>query len=304
MEGIRSLKEVVHFLIFLSLAATCSTCTIAATQSCEMVSSILCAASSSQLPVVGKKHLVLIHGAGHGAWSWYKVAALLKSSGHNVSALDLGASGINPIQAEHLPSFSDYVEPLTKLMVSLPPTERVILVSHSMTGSTMGVFMEKFPEKIVAAVYVTAFMSGPTLNYSTIFTEINKRLDYMDSEYRYDNGTNNPATSFRFGPKVLAANFYQLSPPEDLTLGMSLVRFSPLYNYDLMELTEEKYGSVPRVFILADQDHGIVLDVQNFMIKNNPPDEVRVISGSDHMVMLSRPVELYSHLQNIAEKYS
>lgn len=167
----------------------------------------------------------------------------------------------------------------------------------------------------------------------------------MDSEYRYDNGTNNPATSFRFGPKVLAASLYQLSPPEvltsiylneccapfplftytylvilsitwfnyndvlfmnvqDLTLGLSLARFSPLYNYDLIKLTKEKYGSVPRVFIVSEQDHAIVLDVQNFMIKNNPPKEVKVINGSDHAVMLSRPVELFSHFQDIAEKYS
>ena len=82
------------------------------------------------------------------------------------------------------------------------------------------------------------------------------------------------------------------------------MRFSPLYDYDLMKLTEEKYGLVPRIFIVADQDRAIVLDVQNFMIKNNPPDEVRVICGSDHAVMFCRPVELFSHLQNIAEKYS
>ena len=173
MEGIGSLKEVVYFLIYLSLAATCSTSS--ATQSSMDESPKIGAASSPQIPV-GKKHFVLIHGSGHGAWSWYKVATLLKSSGHNVTALDLGASGINPIQVQQLPSFSDYVEPLTKLMVSLPPKERVILVSHSMTGATIAVFMEKFPEKIAAAVYVNAFMSGPSLNYSTILAEVKSEL--------------------------------------------------------------------------------------------------------------------------------
>ncbi|ONH96614.1 hypothetical protein PRUPE_7G141000 [Prunus persica] len=264
----------------------------------------VCSSSPSPPNRSGKKHFVLIHGAGHGAWSWYKVATLLKHSGHNVTALDLGASGINPIQVEQLHSMSQYVEPLTKLMVSLPPTERVILVAHSITGAVISIFMERFPEKIVAGVYATAFMSGLGLSYSTIFAEINKRLDYMDTQYRYDNGPKNPATSFRFGPKVMASNFYQLSPPEDLTLGYSLVRFSPVFDFDQIKLTKENYGSVPRVFIVAEQDHAIVLDVQNFMIKNNPPDEVKVIKGSDHMVMLSRPVELFSDLQDIAEKYS
>ncbi|CAB4317876.1 unnamed protein product [Prunus armeniaca] len=239
--------------------------------------------NQTQTSPSAKKHFVLIHGAGLGAWSWYKVATLLKDSGHNVTALDLGASGINPIQIQQLRSISQYVEPLTKLMVSLPPNERIILVGHSMGGAVISTFMERFPEKIAAAVYVTAFMSGPTLNYSTILTEVNKRLDYLDTQYRYDNGTNNPPTSFLLGPKALALKFYQLSPAQ---------------------LTKEKYGSVRRVFIVSGQDQAIVLDVQNYMIRNNPPDEVKVISDSDHMVMISRPLNLFYHLQNIAEKYS
>ncbi|CAN6698454.1 unnamed protein product [Malus baccata var. baccata] len=130
---------------------------------------------------------------------------------------------------------------------------------------------------------------------------VTKGLDFM---VRYDNGTNNPATSVMFRPKFLATNLYQLSPPQDLTLGLSLVRFTSLYNYDVIKLTTEKYGSAPRVFIVSDQDHTIVLDVQNYMIKNNPPNEVKVTSDSDHMVMLSKSMELFSHLQNIAEKCS
>ncbi|RXI07227.1 hypothetical protein DVH24_026363 [Malus domestica] len=98
------------------------------------------------------KHFVLIHGGCHGAWSWYKVATLLKNSGHRVTALDLGASGINPIQVEQLPLLSEFVEPLTKLMVSLPPNEKVILVAHSYGGAVISIFMERFSQKISTAV--------------------------------------------------------------------------------------------------------------------------------------------------------
>ncbi|CAN6698455.1 unnamed protein product [Malus baccata var. baccata] len=251
------------------------------------------------------KHFVLIHGACHGAWNWYKVATLLKDSGHNVTALDLGASGINPIQVQQLPSLSEFVEPLTKVMVSLPPNEKVVVVGHSLGGAVISILMERFPHKIAAAVFVTAIMYGPTLNFSTTYAEvITKGFDVMDSQYIYDNGTNNPATSFLLGPKVMATSLYQLSPPQDLNLALSLVRPVPLYNYDVIKLTKEKYGSVRRVFIVADQDHAITLDAQNYMIKNNPPNEVKVINGSDHMVMFSKPVELFCHLQSIAEKYS
>ena len=70
-----------------------------------------------------------------------------------------------------------------------------------------------------------------------------------------------------------------------------------------MKLTKLKYGLVRRVFIASDQDRGYTEQVVRLMISKNPPNEVKVINGSDHMVMFSRPVELFSHLQKIAEIY-
>ena len=92
-------------------------------------------------------------------------------------------------------------------------------------------------------------------------------------------------------------------------LAMSLVRPFRLYGDDALllkesELTKEKYGSVRRVYIVCDQDSAINEDLQRWMIEKNPTDEVKVIIGSDHMVMFSKPKELCSCLQEIAEKYS
>ncbi|KAK9988261.1 hypothetical protein SO802_028500 [Lithocarpus litseifolius] len=114
------------------------------------------------------KHFVLIHGSCLGAWSWYKLVTLLKSSGHNVTALDLAASGINPLQANDLQSSFDYFKPLRDFMEALPSHERVILVGHSLGGLAISQAMEYFPSKISVAVFVTALMPGPTLNISTL----------------------------------------------------------------------------------------------------------------------------------------
>ena len=114
------------------------------------------------------KHFVLIHGSCLGAWSWYKLVTLLKSSGHNVTALDLAASGLNPLQANDLQSSFDYFKPLRDFMEALPSHERVILVGHSLGGLAISQAMEYFPSKISVAVFVTALMPGPTLNISTL----------------------------------------------------------------------------------------------------------------------------------------
>ncbi|KAL6220472.1 hypothetical protein ACLB2K_008228 [Fragaria x ananassa] len=284
IKNIRVKKHFVPFLVFLCLAT-------ASTNNVE----------SQNLPF-GKKHFVLVHGADHGAWCWYKVATLLKSAGHNVTALDMAASGINPTQVQQVHSFSDYAEPLIEFMASLPPLHRVILVGHSMGGAIISLAMEMFPLRISAAVFATAAMPGPNLTYSAIFAAVNSGASLMDSQFIYDDGQNNPPTSLVFGPKFMSSSLYQLSPPEDLTLAFSLVRPSPLFNEE-MKLTKLKYGLVRRVFIASDQDRGYTEQVVRLMISKNPPNEVKVINGSDHMVMFSRPVELFSHLQKIAEIY-
>ena len=132
-----------------------------------ILSSLGIESTKEEIPRTGK-HFVLIHGACLGAWSWYKFETLLKSSGHIVTALDLGASGINPLLANDLQSSSDYFKPLRDFMEALPFHERVILVGHSFGGYAISQAMENFPSKISVAVFATAVMPGPTLNYSTL----------------------------------------------------------------------------------------------------------------------------------------
>ncbi|XP_055828523.1 methyl jasmonate esterase 1-like [Solanum dulcamara] len=257
----------------------------------------------------GKNHFVLVHGAGHGAWCWYKVVAILRSEGHKVSVLDMAASGINPKHAEELNSMDDYNKPLIEFMNSLPQQERVVLVGHSMGGINISLAMEKFPHKIAVAVFVTAFMPSPDLNLVAISQQYNQQVEsHMDTEFVYNNGQEKGPTSLLFGPKVLATNFYQLSPAEDLTLATFLVRPVPLFDESGLltntALSKEKYGCVHRVYVVCDKDNVLKEEeLQRWLIKNNPPDEVELIHDADHMVMFSKPRELCSCLVMISQKY-
>ncbi|KAI3446036.1 hypothetical protein Pfo_002701 [Paulownia fortunei] len=256
------------------------------------------------------KHFVLVHGSGHGAWCWYKLVAMLRSSGHNVTAIDMAASGINLEQVLDVPTISDYFMPLMDFMDSVPTRERVILVAHSSGGLVISRAMERFPEKISVSVFVTALMSGTSLNISTLSQEPlrSQQGSLLDSRYSYDNGPNNPPTTLMLGPKYLSVNMYQLSPIQDWTLATMLVR--PIYLYteeDMLRelvLSSNKYGSVSRIHIMTDKDKVANRELQQWMIKQNPPDEVKVVTGSDHMVMMSKPLELFDVLLCIAQKYS
>lgn len=69
-------------------------------------------------------------------------------------------------------------------------------------------------------------------------------------------------------------------------------------------LTKQNYGSVRRAFVVCEKDNILKKEFQEWLIENNPPDEVMVISGADHMPMFSKPDELCMYLQDIAGKYS
>ncbi|KAM7506992.1 hypothetical protein LguiA_017445 [Lonicera macranthoides] len=83
----------------------------------------------------------------------------------------------------------------------------------------------------------------------------------------------------------------------DLELTFTLVR-SPNFPYakSIKEalVTEENYGTVRPVFIMSGQDKGMVVPLQMYTIVNNPPDEVKEICDSDHLVMFSKPMSCAS----------
>ncbi|KAF4380737.1 hypothetical protein F8388_017091 [Cannabis sativa] len=214
-------------------------------------------------------HFVLVHGAGHGGWCWYKVATLLKSTGHNVTAIDLTASGINPIQVNQINgSVVDYNKPLMDFM-GTHNINKVILVGHSLGGLSISLAMESFPHKISAAVFVSASMPGLNLTFLNIFQEFSRRSgSFLDSKFIFGNGPNNPATALK-----------------------------------QVKLSKERYGSVDRVFIVCDQDLTADESFQRWMIERNPPHQVKLINGTDHMVMITKPLNLFTLLLEVAETY-
>lgn len=92
---------------------------------------------------------------------------------------------------------------------------------------------------------------------------------------------------------------------QNLVLANLLMRPSPTFvdssaDYDELLVTKERYGSVHRVYVVCDQENDAV---QRLMFENNPPDELKVISCSDHMVMFSKPHDLCSCLMEIGDNH-
>ncbi|CAN0911261.1 Methyl jasmonate esterase 1 [Linum grandiflorum] len=187
--------------------------------------------------------------------------------------------------------------------------EQVVLVGHSMGGLGISVAMERFPDKVCVGVFVSATMPSPHpgLPYSALMQKVFNRIDYMDNQFSYDDGPDNPPTTVLLGRTAMSTKLYQLSPAEDLTLGMMLIRPVGLFKDSEVDaetvLTRGRYGSVPRVYVVCEEDEMMKVEKQRWMIENNPTDDVKAISGADHMVMFSKPHHLCSYLLEIAAIY-
>jgi pimeloyl-ACP methyl ester carboxylesterase len=103
-------------------------------------------------------HFVLVHGVCHGAWCWYKVATILESAGHRVTALDMTACGASAACIEEVRSFEEYSRPLLDAVAALTPGEKAVLVGHSFGGQSLALAMERYPDKVAVAVFVSAAM--------------------------------------------------------------------------------------------------------------------------------------------------
>ncbi|KAK9165296.1 hypothetical protein Scep_000487 [Stephania cephalantha] len=253
-----------------------------------------------------RNHFVLVHGACHGAWCWYKVKPMLERAGHRVTTLDLAACGINLKNLADVHTLSEYSEPLIKFLDSLAEEEEVILVGHSLGGMNIAFAAEKFPEKIFAVVFVSALLPDTSHQPSYVMEKLFEELPpdaFMDSKFTYEGGGKVGSTIF-IGPKCLASKFYQRSPIEDLALATTLTRVGPLLGNDLSNIgnkfSEERYGSVARFYVVCKDDNIVSEKFQRWMTQNYAVREVIELQGADHMPMFSAPQDLCAALLSVA----
>ncbi|KAI0507075.1 hypothetical protein KFK09_013193 [Dendrobium nobile] len=256
--------------------------------------------------------IILVHGSSHGAWCWYKVMAGLLSKGYSVKAIDLAASGADSRKIpEDVSTFDDYNSPLMEFMSTIPDGEKIILVGHSFGGLNLAFAMDAFPEKIAAAVFLTAFLPDTTHQVSYFidlqFQQLLDRKIEPEINLVVVPGKSEPLITICFDSKFLATYLYQNSSFEDLTLASVMMRTTSTFSEDLKKnslLAKGGFGSVDKMYIICNEDALISKEHQRWMIQNNGTvKEIMEIEGADHMPMFSKPNELCQCLASIVDKY-
>jgi pimeloyl-ACP methyl ester carboxylesterase len=231
---------------------------------------------------------VLVHGSWHGSWCWYKVKELLEKEGHQVRAVDL--PGLEQKPAADI-TLQDYVDCVLREIDDLPG--EITLVGHSRGGIVISQAAEHRPEKIKKLVYLTAYLIPPNQSMLAIALSDVNSLIGPNLEFNELEGWH------RLKGEVLKETLYGDCSEEDFNLAVASLRLEP--NGPLvtpLNLTEENYGRIPRVYISCLKDRGLTPELQKKMYMALACEKV-IEMDTSHSPFFSRPDELVSHLIGI-----
>ncbi|KAL9382423.1 hypothetical protein Peur_025458 [Populus x canadensis] len=254
---------------------------------------------------INVKKFVLVHGEGFGAWCWYKTIALLEEAGLVPIAIDLTGSGIDLADTNSVTTLAEYSKPLISYLENLPEDEQVFLVGHSSGGACVSYALEHFPKKISKAIFLCATMVSDGQRPFDVFAEeLGSAERFMqESQFLiYGNGKDKPPTAFMFEKQQMKGLYFNQSPTKDVALAMVSMRPIPLGPImEKLSLSPEKYGTGRRFFIQTLDDRALSPDVQEKLVRDNPPERVFKIKGSDHCPFFSKPQSLHKMLLEIAQ---
>ncbi|PKA65042.1 Putative methylesterase 12, chloroplastic [Apostasia shenzhenica] len=262
-----------------------------------------------QIPIVTDnletKKIVLIHGEGFGAWCWYKVIPTLEEAGLHPVALNLTGSGTDNTDINQIMTMEDYAKPLIDYLHNLPDDEKVILVGHSCGGASVSYALEHCARRVAKAVFISATMIIDGQRPFDVFADELASAEVFMQESQmllYANGKDQPPTGLVFDKEQLKGMYFNQSPSKDVALAAVSMRPIPLAPImEKLSLTAENYGTVHRYFIQTLDDRMLSADMQEKLVRENPPHRVFNIKGSDHCPFFSKPQSLVKILLEILQ---
>ena len=235
-------------------------------------------------------HIVLIHGAWHGAWCWFRLAPLLEEHGHTVITPDLPGHG-KDIQPAATVTLDDYTSSICRVIQGLHVP--VMLVGHSMSGIVISQVAERLPERVSQLVYLAGFLLQDGQSMLEAVRKDKDNLVMKNLVYTHDRKT---AMVRR---DMLIPAFYGDCAEEDSQLAQANVTAQSLAPIATpVHVTSENWGRVPRAYIECVHDRAVTIQTQRKMLSLLPCCPVFTME-TGHSPFLSAPDILASYIESL-----
>jgi len=228
------------------------------------------------------RDLLLLHGAWQGAWVFDGLIPHLQARGWRGQTVDLpenGCPGAPPGPA----SLEAYVTHCARVA-----PERMVILAHSGSGVIASQLAETHPERVAAIVYVAGMMLPSGVSFADLAQQMT--AEGFDVAGVNPHLVRSADGAFTEVPAEVAARiFLHDCPPDVARAGAArLTRQRETGRILRGELTPDRFGRIPRIYVEALHDRSVVLAAQRRMQALTPPD--RTISlASGHAPHISQP---------------
>lgn len=239
--------------------------------------------------MTGKPPFILVHGAWSNAKTWDNLAGLLRDRGHMVTAIDLPGHGADGASA-HSVGMADYARRVAQTLADQGPA---ILVGHSMGGMAISAGAELAPQMVLKLVYVAGFLpqSGQSL------LDLIKQQDEPGLRHVVI-PTDRQGVS-RLDATQVGDILFQDAGPAEREMALEALDTQPdRCQIEPVDLTQDRFGRIPRAYVICEQDRTISPALQRKMIANSPYTQSFALD-SGHVPQLTRPAELVEILSKL-----
>lgn len=232
-------------------------------------------------------HIVLVHGAWHGAWCWRKLAPALEAEGFTPLAIDLPGHGARAGEPQTLAGYAEAVaETLRRL------DEPAVLLGHSLGGQVISAAAELEPARISTLVYLAAFLGDG----ASVFSLAAQDGESVLGRHMKRDGDGR----FVIAEDGLKDALYDDCDEADIAFARAnLVPQSPEPFAAETVLTPARFGSVRRAYIVCDQDRAIGPARQGELADRQGVARRGVLHAS-HSPFFSVPAELAALIRDMA----
>jgi pimeloyl-ACP methyl ester carboxylesterase len=224
--------------------------------------------------------LLLIHGSCHGAWCWDAVIPALGLLGISAKAIDLPGRDGSPT------TLDAYAKAI--LQAAQPGT---VLVGHSAGGYAITAAAECEPARFKGLIYLCAYLPASGQSLADMRRAGPSQPLLPAIRMAADRG------SFTIDPDMAPAVFYHDCAPEVAHAATARLCPQPVTPQET-PLLPKAAQTLPRHYILCDDDRAIPPAYQAQMASTPPPSAVSTLHAS-HSPFLSMPDQLAARLAEI-----